>query len=360
MKMHMVRPNKQIRGEQGFASLVVVLTLIIVLSLITLGFAQLIRREQNNALNKQLSSQAFYAAESGVNDVIKAINDGATNLGDTKTCTGSGSIFDNNQALAGKNPVIDSAHNVSYTCVLVNKQPNNLYHQNVGNPAVEDSNTNSWTVVGSTTTPLNAGLKISWQSYSKRSAVPASKNTAFLPHDSWKDSSNNGYMGVLQFSVTPLGGMTRQNLITNDYTAYLYPTSGAADTMDYTTTTSAKGAIKAASCTSGTCSITLNSLPGGPYLFHIASIYDSSDITLTPVDNTIKFIDTQAVIDVTGKAQDILRRIQVRYPLQNDVALPTDALEAQNICKRMATNAKGTLFFDTSGGSASSGPCYLQ
>ena len=58
--------------QRGFAAIVVALVLILVLSLLTIGFAELMRHEQRSALDKQLSSQAYYAAESGVNDAVSA------------------------------------------------------------------------------------------------------------------------------------------------------------------------------------------------------------------------------------------------------------------------------------------------
>ena len=68
MKKDTVQPKKSGWNEEGFASIVIALILIIVLSLLTIGFAQLARREQQTALSKQLANQAQYAAESGIND----------------------------------------------------------------------------------------------------------------------------------------------------------------------------------------------------------------------------------------------------------------------------------------------------
>src|SRR5882724_3022558 len=59
--------------EAGFAALIIGIILVLILGLLTIGFAQLVRHEQSSALDKQLSSQAYYAAESGVNDAYHAI-----------------------------------------------------------------------------------------------------------------------------------------------------------------------------------------------------------------------------------------------------------------------------------------------
>jgi Tfp pilus assembly protein PilX len=76
MLMNIPRKRINIDNESGFASLVVASVLIVVLSLMTVGFAQLMRSNQTSALNKQLSDQAYYAAESGINDAAQAYNAG--------------------------------------------------------------------------------------------------------------------------------------------------------------------------------------------------------------------------------------------------------------------------------------------
>ena len=61
-------PKRLKQSESGIVSLMMTLVIMLVISLIVIGIAQLSRREQRQALDNQLSTQAFYAAESGVND----------------------------------------------------------------------------------------------------------------------------------------------------------------------------------------------------------------------------------------------------------------------------------------------------
>jgi len=354
--MFMLRRNRLQNNEHGFASLVIALTLIIILSLVTVGFAQLMRREQTNALNKQLSTQAFYAAESGVNDAIKAIQNG-NGTGDGVHCSSlppTGALT----PTSGQNLDTASGHDVSYTCVLVNKNPDKLFHQNVGNTDKEDSNNNSWNIVGDTSGVALKKLTVTWTSSNGRTSaqLPGSVGK-FFPRGSgagtWDKSP-----AVLRFSVTPLNGggsVDRTSLINQTYTAYFYPVLGSGGSPAYTTVVASQGQVFGGQCTAigsttkSKCSIDLDmsAAATGPYLFHVVSIYDQSDITIQGYDSTntlVKFANTQAIIDATGKAQDVLRRIQVTYPLQNHFALPSDALEATDICKRMQTNATSTTF----------------
>jgi Tfp pilus assembly protein PilX len=55
--------------QAGMVSIMVTMILMVVLSLIVIGFAQIARRNSRQSLDRQLSTSAFYAAEAGVNDV---------------------------------------------------------------------------------------------------------------------------------------------------------------------------------------------------------------------------------------------------------------------------------------------------
>ena len=138
----MLMPQKynQQLNEKGFASIVIALVLIIVLSLLTVGFAQLARREQQNALNKQLAVQANYAAETGINDAYKdilsgkinTVNTGGSNANKCLTKAGSGSGTQSLPTDAQTaNQSIDSNTDVSYSCLLVDLTPKNLTFDNV-------------------------------------------------------------------------------------------------------------------------------------------------------------------------------------------------------------------------------------
>lgn len=94
-------------------------------------------------------------------------------------------------------------------------------------------------------------------------------------------------------------------------------------------------------CTDTSCSITINSgLGGDQYYLRMMSIYKDVRVRIVARDssnNALSLQGAQAVVDATGKAQDVLRRIQVRVPLTasstnqvSDAAISsTDA-----ICKR--------------------------
>jgi hypothetical protein len=70
--------------------------------------------------------------------------------------------------------------------------------------------------------------------------------------------------------------------------------------------------------------------------------YDQSDISITkPVDTGGQpafFANSQAVIDVTGKARQVLKRLQAVVPIgKTNPPLPSYGTEAQDLCKLLNT-----------------------
>src|SRR4051794_24071665 len=61
------------KNQKGVASIIVVTILIVLLSLISVGFAKLMSRTVNNSSNRQQNSAAYYAAQSGINEITSLI-----------------------------------------------------------------------------------------------------------------------------------------------------------------------------------------------------------------------------------------------------------------------------------------------
>ncbi len=347
--MSMIHTKTLHQNQAGFASIVIALTLIIVLGLLTIGFAQLSRREQQQALNKQLASQAYYAAETGINDVMKALGTPGTITSDKTTCASAAYLT----------PNIDTTHGVSYTCVLINLNLPNLLYQDVQPGAGKAA-------VFSTDIALNK-LTIQWTS--DRTKLPGNTANGFLPTSVWNSvSATYPWPGALQFDLTPLGsGVDRSSLLNNSFYTYLYPSTANGNTVSYAksgTSLGAQGQLISGKCGTGTgstCSVTIQNISGNPgdsYAIHFIDLYYASTLTITGTDNSgnpVTFHGAQALIDSTGRARQVLKRLQVRVPFNTDY--PNYALEGQNICGRMVTaptdptyNPGGTSFVDTSGG----------
>lgn len=343
MKQHIKRLRD---NQQGFASMVVALVMIVVLSLLTLGFAQLARREQQNALFKQLSSQAYYAAESGVNDVVKGVQTGAitdnpanpTDNINTNECLGA-------PLTTGDKHIIDRTTDVSYTCAMVNLKPPSVRWLGVG----EESSRN---ITFSTTGVRLKEFTVGWSSIDPNKMTPRSSGTTnFATKVSWQSPP------VIQFSITPLRDVTRDLITSRTFTAYLYPSAGTAATITYSP--GATPPIASGGCTttgSPQCSVKIvgfdaSSVAGEKYLVRIVNYYTRSDISINNVkdanDAAVNISDGQVQIDVTGKAKNVLKRIQIRKTLHPIPDLPAGAIDAQSTCKRFGTYPVSTTAGET-------------
>ncbi len=342
--MSIIKKNEL--NQRGFASIVVALILVVVLSLITVGFVQLSRREQQNALNQQLATQASYAAESAINKVVSALRSGFANVNPNTNC--GTSAF--NETLTT---------DVKVTCVLINKSPVNSQYGGVA--------ANQGKIMTFNTGSTNVdNIDFSWASGT------AANNTNFLSTTATNPVATDwNKPAVMQLSITPLGtgNYSRSQMLSNTYNYFLYPGSAGVTSINTNIVLSnSKVLVKCDSLKASpdTCKLTINTsilglLPAKEYMVHFVSLYDSSDVKVgangTPMGGTLSQLqlqNAQAEIDVTARAQDVVKRIRVRVPINAAASssVPDYALQANNICKRMKTSPAGSSFFNPSNGTS--------
>jgi type II secretory pathway pseudopilin PulG len=344
-------------NENGFASIVIALILIIVLALLTVGFAQLARREQQDALDKQLASQAYDAAESGLNNAYHDItNSIITQNGGPGQTKADPSNCMNPVVGLSMNSNIDANHGVSYSCLLVNLTPATLEK---GLAAGSGWTTAFKVVDASNNDTALKSFDVVWGSTDGHASLPPS--TVQFPPIGTSPSQWGNSPALLGVSITPLGALDRNSLIDNSLTAYFKPSS-TAGSLTYPATAiqspanpysgdangvGGQGQIIQAKCTSGKCTVTVNMSNGvggqigEQYLIHVVDYYDDSQIGIAnPIDTNNKpayFANSQAVIDVTGKARQVLKRIQAHVPIHPGPSLPSYGVEVQDLCKRFNT-----------------------
>lgn len=303
------------RRQAGMVAIMVTLILMIVISLIVLGFAQISRRTQRQALDRQLNAQAFYAAETGINDTAKLIKDalasGAT-VPSKPDCASDGGGF-----YSGLAAVLDAADNVEYTCVIVNPSPPNLVYSNIGSTG--------------TIVPLmvSAGtfdrITLIWQSKdgtgTPATNCPNTTSSIFSTTAAWPC----GY-GVLRFDLVPTAGAGHSigSLQANTMSTHVVPlrpgSTGSAQPVAFTPGANLNRLSTV--CVNTQCSLTINVPAGSQYYMRVLSLYKdvSLQITASSAGTPVNLTGAQALIDVTGKAEDILRRVQVRLPLSGSSA----------------------------------------
>lgn len=154
-----------LKSQTGYASFIIVLITIIVVGLIVVAFAVDSRLEQKNSLANVLATQAYYAAESGINDAYAVIaNEVATNnhivSSTSGTCTPVAYVKSSAQTINGKQVASNNlSSNVKYSCITVNATPTSLSYNDIqpgAGQVVEVSNANN-VKIGSIT--------LSWQYY---------------------------------------------------------------------------------------------------------------------------------------------------------------------------------------------------
>lgn len=369
----MVNKHKPIVNQQGFASIVIAIILVLVLSLITVGFAQLMRQNQTQATDKQLNSQAYYAAESGINVAEQAINAGfsanktdcapytpagSTPLpADTLSATVAQEYLENNTV--GTPPGTVGSTGASYPCLLIDPAPTTIQFGSI--PTNQSDVLEMTGVASDGTTPDSIHtILISWQK-SGTDKLPAFRpggSTSFPPVTSWGSTE-----GVLHIAFTPLqnsSDVNRKSLANLTDNFFLYPAAGTSvATATYAPYSSAGDVENGGSIVSGNCSSGHNSYNGQPTAYYCAtaitfpggeaniildlrSVYNNSNVTITAYDanNTqLRIKNAQYLIDSTGKAQGELKRIQVRLPAANNYPEPFGV--ETGICKQLSIYPSG-------------------
>ncbi len=333
------------RNQQGMAAILITMITMIVITLIVLGFATISRREQSNTLGQQLSTQAFYAAESAVNDARDVINT-AVKSGQAvpaktscNTNTDGGGYSPNYPVpVAGQSGVVlDGSHNVSYTCLLVNPSPTSLVKDGLG--------ADSWVVPVNSSSPYDT-IQLQW---TPDPASPSGTPSTDCPSstDQFSPASGAGAWtckyAVLRVDLVPTtGALTSAGLASNQLTGFFEPQGsvGGSTNLPYDAAHKGKANVVAASCnigSYGTCTATITGLSGTNYTLRLISLYGTSDVTVTPESSGSPVPTTgEVVVDATGDADGVLRRIQVRLPTSDyNGIIPDDAIQSNSaICKR--------------------------
>lgn len=346
--------NKRIKliplKEQGLVSITITVILMLVISITVLSFAQIIRREQRQALDNQLSSQAFYAAESGINEVRKYIQTNFLANGiippAKTTCTNTGSY-------TSLRSTLDTEANAGYTCILVTGSPKTLKYD-------------LSTTASSKVFPVDTGttiidkLNIEW--------TPSTRTNPLLNCVRADDSSLNtlpaatnptlglvwpctGY-GIIRIDLVPATLLQRDAFMQRTFTAFLTPTTTGSATVTYNgkalninNGTANQGTRPFALCTADHCAMSITGMQvamgATKYFVRVSTIYRDTTFSIAAKDffgNDLAMTGAQVLLDSTGKAQDVLRRIQVRLPLVSDGLHSDYSLEStDSLCKQFTS-----------------------
>lgn len=322
--------------------------LMIIITLITLSFASISRREQRQALDRQLSTQAFYAAETGINDASEAIENGMTS--DITTCDAAQQALINPSGGTG---TLDAASNTIRTCVFVDQTPLQI------DAIVGEDESKIYKISAGAFTQL----RIYWENddLSQSQVFPPTLNLstgAFPPDASW---NGNTRPGVVMAQLTPATFPTDRTAVANGMVSvYGYPTANSGNTTRFGS--DPNGEVLTGSCNVNNtstpnnwprqCRIIIDNLSGEYYLKLLAA-YDPVHVTVEAWNGTggqFPFAGAQVQIDSTGRANDVVRRIKVFKPLRSSPDVPDYVLDiGDDLCKRLETEPANTTVSNPSG-----------
>jgi Tfp pilus assembly protein PilX len=319
---------KKIENNQdGMASILITILMMIVVSLVVLGFSQVTRNEQRESLNRQLSMQAFYAAESGVNDAYKVISsDISTGTAiQPQTSCNSGDSDD----------VLSQSPGQRITCLLVNPSPSTLYYR----PTTQQSqvgyiNSNS---VATGTNPVG-NIVISWQNttYDSNNVFDCGVGRNLPPASgggSWK--SNCG-AGILRVDIVPAENISENSSGVSTYFLYPNSTVGSLPSVSYG---SSNGALVSAYCkrsaSPNACQVEITNLTGTDYYIRMSAIYTDAVVGVASKTSGTQFYRGEVEIDSTGEISSVFRRLVVYTPTTNNGYYPDNPLQtSESVCKQ--------------------------
>ncbi len=320
--------------QSGIVSIMMTVIMMTVISLIVLGLAQISRREQRQSTDSQLSAQAFYAAESGVNDTITAIRNSAAGIPAKPNCAPSASAPYNTLSP-------DLGNGVSYPCVIVEPNPQDI-------PGLIGSTPQAYSLVTTSVAPSSITFKWTPPAGSadvNPASCPTSVANAF-PADSGDWTCPYAVLRV--DLINTAGSITRNSLVSGNKTVFLVPNAPGGTDNGFGSTS-----VRGATCSgaTGECSYTFSGLGGGNgWYTRVSGLYGTGTLTIS-AGGGLKFAN-QVAIDVTGKAQDVLRRVKVTVNLsagnQNDAA-GGPIVSGDSVCKRFQTNQNGSASVDPCG-----------
>jgi type IV pilus assembly PilX-like protein len=323
--MQQKTPTRIHRNQEGVVTIVIVILIMLLMSLIVLAMSRNASREQRQALDRQLNSQAFYAAESGINNFLAEINNLPDESDDCEDQTLSGPL------VAGS--VIE------VTCVLYDKTPDTLIFSEI-------------TLSEAKVVPLQSadGIGTLNISFEGKDVTSPSYNgcNSFNGENFPPRPVNNCSGGILRLEIIR-SNSARSELLSETTTLFIVP-SNSSGTGNYSYDAGQQGKVVRANCHTGNtpndCKININNLGLGPnqrmYL-SMRSIYQPNALEVG--SNSGSFKNAQIMVDSTGKANDILKRLQVRIPVHalSGAVNPSFSVQSStDVCKLLQVMPNNT------------------
>lgn len=349
-----MRCKRRLNTDQtGLVSFFVVGIILIIITLLVLAFSRVVNREQRQTLDRQLNSQALYAAESGINDAIVALESNSDLAGSYEdNCQGTGSFINE----AGLNPNIDGSDNIVYTCVFVDRTPGVLDFR-------LDPGLSQVAVIRPEGDGGVRSLNFTWRStggYDGRAQVSGCASGGGGPNllDKPPTPYSNCHFAHMRLEFVRMNGATSRDQLIDGNRAIFFavPTTGMAGQANLSAAQSTnQGAVVSARCHSNDadqfCTLNINNMGDFIGYVRLTPMYYASRIIVSGTRQAAgagvaQFAGSQVAIDVTGRASDVLKRVRLQTTLRSaslDGPIPGYALQSRRTqCKNFSI-ASGSI-----------------
>jgi len=346
------------KHESGAVSLVVVIFASLLITVVTISFTRAMLESVQEASTVDLSQSAYDTALNGVEDAKRAIANGDISSTTTQCNQGLLSGGGSGMEVMVSQDASDEKLSQAYTCVTVD-----FSAQSVNYDAVAE-NSSILIPLKPDTGGVFSQVRIGWSRPNKSNNPPVlAANSSKLPADGswpqerpallrvryiWSDSS----VDMAKFNSVEDGKFKQAD---NSRTLFLVPTNSPA--VLTSSSISAKNANSSSPIYVGCneaatviskrddCAFNLTNVPeasqsDAPKFVQITPLYSSSNISVEMLNGSgaiVPFVGVQAVVDSTGRASDLFRRVQARVNLDGSTnqSYPSDALVIKdgNLCK---------------------------
>lgn len=370
------------KGQSGAVSLFIVIFAALLMTIVTVGFVQIMIKDQQQATTQDLSQSANDAALAGVEDAKRLLlldqscRDGAAaatincaaisaaltpspgqNETDCDTLSKGGIVGETNNETIIQQSAGDKADKLdqAYTCVKIGVNTVNYEGQ---------LETNKTTLVPISGVSAFDSVEISWfssqdiSSTSSNPAVgfPSTGPSGALPRTGTKWAAN--YPPLLRTQLIQLGGSFKltdfddsQAGKSNTHTLFLYPAITGINDFNFAADGRRSGvaAPSITECKSNfvndqyLCKATVtlpapidgNTASRNAYL-RLTALYNgaSFSIKLKNGATEVLFNRVQPEVDATGRTNDVFRRVKARVELKGDFLYPEAAIDmVGDLCK---------------------------
>jgi hypothetical protein len=374
--------NKKIK-QQGAVSLFVVIFAALLMTIVTVGFVQLMIKDQQQATTSDLSQSAYDSSLAGVEDAKRLLildqscRDGTAGPGvdcnkvtaaltpsgasgetECDTLAASGVVGETNgETIIQKTTGDDASKQLdqAYTCVKITTNTDNYKAQLAVNQSSViplrgvsefDTVTISWFSKDDLPNPNDTTLTYG----------TALEGTSLPPvGDKWKFNRPSLMRAQLMqtgASFTQADFNDGQNSGSDNNTLFLFPATAGANSLPFAATDPRRSPTNAphvVRCepdlrtSDYACQMTLtlpapndgNTVNRNAYL-HLGALYNGAHykVELKKANVPVKFDRVQPIVDSTGRANDAFRRVQARVELKSDFTYPEAAIDiAGDLCK---------------------------